>query len=340
MSPRAGLLALLIVLALGLCWTLRSAPHHRGEKRSDEIVSEMLETGEWLFPPLHGAARLQKPPLYWWAGAAAARVSGEEPALSLRAVSVAAALGLVIVLYAWAAHALDPATGLAAAACLAAMTQVWLSARLGTADMLLVLFTTAALAAFQRLTVTRDSRLLPLLAGLVTLAFLTKATAALVDVFVPVLTWLAAKRKLGLLVRPRVLAWSAVAACASLAWYVAALEEIPEAGARLREFFFVPLGAGHSDLASDHYRPVWWYLPRLLGAALPAVLLLPLVIRDAIRFRFWRDVPALRFAGMSVLSLFVVWSLIPQKGRHYLLPLLPPLALLLGDSLVRAWRRV
>ena len=126
----------------------------------------------------------------------------------------------------------------------------------------------------------------------------------------------------------------------SLAWYVAALEEIPQAGARLREFFFVPLGAGHSDLASDHYRPVWWYLPRLLGAALPAVLLLPLVIRDAVRFRFWRDVPALRFAGMSVLSLFVVWSLIPQKGRHYLLPLLPPLALLLGDSLVRAWRRV
>jgi len=108
----------------------------------------------------------------------------------------------------------------------------------------------------------------------------------------------------------------------------------------LREFFFVPLGAGHSDLASDHYHPLFWYLPRFFGVAAPAVVLLPWVVRDGWRSRFWRDVPVLRFAAASALALFVVWSIVPQKGRHYLLPILPLFALLVGDSALRLLRGV
>jgi 4-amino-4-deoxy-L-arabinose transferase-like glycosyltransferase len=219
------------------------------------------------------------------------------------------------------------------------MGQFWISARLATPDMMLVLFTSAALFAFERLWSSRDARLPPGLASLVVLAFLTKATAALVDVFAPIAVWLTAERQLRLALRPAVLLWAAVATAASLAWYVAVLLLVPEAPARLYEFFFVPLGAGHSDLASDHYHPVWWYLPRFLGAAAPAVLLLPLVILDGMRTRFFRDTPALRFAATSALSLFVTWSLIPQKGRHYLLPILPLFAVLAGSATVRAMRR-
>ena len=142
--------------------------------------------------------------------------------------------------------------------------------------------------------------------------------------------------------RPAVLRWAALSACAGLWWYAAALALVPDAAAHLREFFFVPLGAGHSDLASDHYHSPLWYLPRLLGVTAPAVLLLPLVVRDGWRRHFWADSPVLRFAATSALALFVAWSLVPQKGRHYLLPILPLLALLVGDTglrLVRAFRR-
>ncbi|HXZ86733.1 MAG TPA: glycosyltransferase family 39 protein, partial [Myxococcota bacterium] len=239
----------------------------------------------------------------------------------------------------WAARALSPERGLAAAAALAATGQFWISARLGTADMLLALLATGALFAFERLDRTRERRWLPALSALAVLAFLTKATAALLDVAVPVFAWLALERRLSLALRPRALAWTAVTACAALAWYAAVLVAVPEAPARLREFFFVPLGAGHSDLASDHYHPVWWYLPRFLGVAAPAVLLLPLVIRNAVRTQLYRDAPPLRFAALSALSLFAVWSVIPQKGRHYLLPILPFFALLAADALWRALRR-
>jgi 4-amino-4-deoxy-L-arabinose transferase-like glycosyltransferase len=339
-SPRALTALLFVLLAIGLSYRLGAhAPHHRSEKRSDTIVREILRTDEWLFPRLGGTTRLQKPPLYYWTVAAVADLSGGPSTATLRSVSVVAGLGLAALIFAWGATSLGEWSGLAAVAALAAMAQFWISARLGTADMLVVLFSTAALFAFERLSSRGDRRLLPVLSILVVFAFLGKATAALVDVFVPIAVWLAVRGRLALALRPAVLFWAALAAGAGLAWYVAALWLVPEAPARLREFFFVPLGAGHSDLASDHYHPVYWYVPRFLGAAAPAVLLLPLVIRDGVRSGFWRDVPLLRFAATSALSLFAAWSLVPQKGRHYLLPILPLFALLVGDALVRAARR-
>ena len=336
MTRRALALALFLAVALALFWRLgERPPHHRGEERSDAIARELVESGHWLFPTLNGAARLQKPPLFYWAAAATSELAGGPSAFTLRCPSALAGLATLALVLVWGSRALGSAAGLASAAALAAMGQLWLSARLGTADMLLVFFTTASLAAFERLWVTRDARWLPALAVLFTAAFLAKATAALVDVGVPVAAWLAAERRLDLALRPRALAWAGAAACASVAWYAAALLAVPDAGAHLREFFFVPLGAGHSDLASDHYRPVWWYVPRFFSAALPAVLLLPLVVRDGARSRWWRETPTLRFAAVCLVSLFLAWSLIPQKGRHYLLPMLPPFALLVGSSLAR-----
>ena len=332
MRRRALVALLFAALALGAGLRLGdTALRHRSEKRSVALVSEMVASGDWLIPHLDGVPHLQKPPLFYWAGALATELVGTPGPLGVRLVSALAGLALAASVFAWAGRALGPDHALACTVALAAMAQFWISARLGTADMLLVAFTTAALFAFERGRVGA-------LAALVALAFLTKATAALLDVFAPVAVWLAMQRRLRAALQPNVLAWAALSAAAGLWWYAAALALVPEAPARLREFFFVPLGAGHSDLASDHYHPVWWYLPRLLGASAPAVVLLPFVIRDGWRSRFWRDAPALRFAATSALALFVAWSIVPQKGRHYLLPILPFFALLAGDSALRLWR--
>src|SRR5262245_23454626 len=290
-NARGGVLAIALffaAVALGLGVRLASdaEPRHRSEKRSVALVSEMVASGEWLFPRLGGVARLQKPPLYYWAAATSATLLGEPNALAARLVSTLAAGALVVLVFVYAGRALGPEHAFACAIALSATNQFWISARLGTADMLLVLFTTAALFAFER-------RRLPVLALLVALAFLTKATAALLDVLVPIGVWLVWQRRLGELLRPAVLGWALLSACAGLWWYGVALERVPEAPVRLREFFFVPLGAGHSDLASDHYHSPFWYLPRILGVTAPAVALLPFVIRDGWRSAFWRETPVL-----------------------------------------------
>jgi len=321
--------ALLAALAVGLgMLSAKVELNHRQEKRTFAIASEMLASGAWGVPTLEGRPRLQKPPLYYWCAAGAAWIAGTPSVLALRAVSVFAGLALVVLVFAWG-HSLGGfAPGLASALALVAMGQFWWSATHATADMLLVSFTTAALFAFER-------RNLPLLALLLVFAFLTKATAALLDVGVPIAVWLTVDRSLRIALRPRVLAWSAAAAVACLGWYAGVLVFVPGAPALLREFFFVPLGAGHSDLASDHYRSVLWYLPRFLGAAAPAIVLLPFVIRAGARTHFWGNAPRVRFIAAGALALFVAWSLIPQKGRHYLLPILPLFALLCGELRIR-----
>ena len=70
MSRRALTVLLFAALALGLGLRLADTePRHRSEKRSVALVREMVASGDWLFPHLGGVARLQKPPLYYWAAA-------------------------------------------------------------------------------------------------------------------------------------------------------------------------------------------------------------------------------------------------------------------------------
>jgi 4-amino-4-deoxy-L-arabinose transferase-like glycosyltransferase len=335
-SPRARVIVcavLFAALAAGLALRIHHAElRHRSEKRTVAIVTEMLASGAWLVPMHRGEPRLQKPPLYSWVVASSSSLAGGPSLVAMRAVSVVSGLALVALVFAWgfSLGGFGPALGSALA--LVAMGQFWSSATHATADILLALFGTAALFAFER-------GRLPALAILFVLAFLTKATAALVNVLVPAGVWLAATRELRRALEPRTLAWIALSTLFSVAWYAVVLMRVPDAPDLLGQFLLVPLGTGHNDLASDHYRPVYWYLPRFLGAAAPAILLLPFVVRDGVRTRFWSDAPRLRFLAASALALFIAWSIIPQKGRHYLLPILPLFALLCGDWLSRACAR-
>lgn len=100
--------------------------------------------------------------------------------------------------------------------------------------------------------------------------------------------------------------------------------------------------AGRAVEAFDHARPLWWYLPVLLAMLLP----LPLWKGFWQAGRFWLTRRAERRAlllGWAILP-FVLFSLISGKQPHYLLPMLPALALFMARGLVghvdeakRAW---
>lgn len=100
--------------------------------------------------------------------------------------------------------------------------------------------------------------------------------------------------------------------------------------------------AGRTVEAFDHARPLWWYLPILLA------MLLPLPLWKG----FWQGVWFWLKAGEArrglwlgwVLAPFLLFSLVSGKQPHYLLPVLPALALLvargmegMGAGLARAW---
>lgn len=89
--------------------------------------------------------------------------------------------------------------------------------------------------------------------------------------------------------------------------------------------------AGRAVNAFDHARPVWWYLPVLF------VMLLPLPLWSG----FWQALREVAAKTFNRRWLFVVWIVPPfillsvasGKQPHYLLPILPALALLLARAL-------
>jgi len=330
--------SVIAVIAFGLSFHLGAERVWRSsEKRCFAVVNEMVRSGDWLVPRMSpdGPPRLQKPPLYYWAATMSARLAGGPSIVTLRSVSVLASLGTALLVFFWGRSIGGFACGIASTLVLAATALFIVRARYGDAEPLLSFATTLALASFERLWRTRDARQLPVLAAFVALAFLTKATAALLTIFAPILLWLALHQELGLALHPRVLVWAAVSATAGLAWYVAIVVTVPGAFLQLVGYALVPVGAITAHHVATHFEHLLYYVPRFPLQTLPASLLLVWLIADAWRSRFWRDDERLRFVATSFLTLFAAWSLIPQKQMHYLLPLTPLFALLCGQRITR-----
>ena len=338
-SRRIALAALVFAgVAFGLSFHLGAERIWRAsEQRCFGVVNEMIRSGDWLTPRLdaEAAPRLHKPPLFYWAAAAAAKLAGGATVVTLRSVSVLAGLGMAVVVFLWGRSLGGFACGIASTLSLAGTALFVVRSRYGDVEPLLAVTTVLALASFERLWRTRDARLLPVLAALVALAFLTKATAALLTIFAPIVVWLALHRSLHLALRPRVLAWAAASAAAGLAWYAAILVFVPGAFEQLVGLALLPLGAPDPLRGAIHFRSALFYLSRFPVQTLPASLLLPWLIADGVRTRFWRDDEGLRFVAAALVTLFVAWSLVPQKQMHYLLPLTPLFALLCGQRIAR-----
>ncbi|HKC50812.1 MAG TPA: hypothetical protein VKF60_08470, partial [Myxococcota bacterium] len=177
-----------------------------------------------------------------------------------------------------------------------------------------------------------DSRLLPALALLLGLGFLTKATAALLAILAPIAVWLVMHDSVRLALRPAVIVWGLVAAAVGLSWYAAILALVPGSGAMFSALLLSPFGVQVGGDAR-HLRELWYYWPRFPVVTAPAGLLLPWLVYEGWRRRFWRDDARLRFFATSFVTLLLAWTLIPQKQMHYLLPLVPLQAVVAGRLL-------
>jgi len=322
-----------VYLAAAVPLLIVSPVANRAELRCAEVVQGMVSSGDWLVPRFDGEVRLNKPPLSYWTGAVASVALGQVSLAALRVPSLLAAAGLLLVTYAWGRRIGGARLGLAAAACLAAMELTIAYGRRGVADMQLALYGNLALLCFDRLLVA------PRLAWRVGfglclgLALLAKATAGLMLVGVPVAVILTLQRRWRAALAPRNLVWIALALGLGLAWYVAIVRLLPGSLERLKADLLLPVGSDEAAYpGAAHYNPPWFHLESLLKGAVPALVLLPWAVRRAASTRCWRDLPRLRFVFVVFASLFVAFSLLPQKQKHYMLPLLPALAILLADG--------
>ena len=305
-----------------------------------EAAREMVESGDWLTPAFNYEPRFQKPVLYYWLTAATFVVTGPAPGAA-RLWSALAGAGLVLVTAGLARRWYDDDTALLAGAIAATGFGYVALARMALPDLPLAFFITATIGAALIAVgdrVPRPRRWLLGAAVAAGLGFLTKGPLAVIIPGLVVLPIVAIERRASRLragdMALAVLAFVVVA----LPWYLAMgwLH-----GTEYLAGFFV--GDNLERFATDRFnepRPWWYYGPVVIGGLVPWAPYL-LIGAGALG-----RMAARRGAAGSLETRLGIWIVLPLllltisvgKQPRYVLPLLPPLALLLAHGIIERTR--
>jgi 4-amino-4-deoxy-L-arabinose transferase-like glycosyltransferase len=312
------------------------------EPRYAWIARDIVETGDWITPRLYGQPWFEKPVLYYWEAAFTFKLFGVSEAAA-RFPSALSALFATLAM-AWLAWRLYGKE-----------TALWL---------LLLLPTTFGMIGFSHAAATDmpfsgmltiamvcaavivgllrndDTPILPrtpwfaliLFGFFLGLAVLAKGPAAIVLSGGAVLLWaIFTKRWRGAFrcLHPLAIASFCVIA---LPWYIVCAGRNPEF---LRIFLVEHNFKRYLTPEFQHIQPFWFYFPILLLAVFPWTLLLLFSLIDGLRsyFRGNRFSQQTLFLVCWPLFCLFFFTISKSKLPGYILPAIPPLALLLASSL-------
>lgn len=336
-TPPAGWFLLAVGLWLAILAGIRPLMLP-DEGRYAGVAWDMLRSGSYAVPLLDGMPYFHKPPLYYWLAKLSFSVFGPYP-WAARVPSWLAAWGSSVALYYFVRRYRDGAAATLTVLVLSTLPFFYGGAQFANLDMLVAgMITLCVLAAVD--TVLRAEHGRPYrgmslaAAALAGLAVLAKGLIGLALPGAILLIWLVWRRSwrgLGaLLWLPALLVFAAVA----VPWFVLMQLRFPG----FYDYFFV-YQHFHRFAASgfNNAQPFWFYLPVVAGLSLPWSLWGGGIMRKA----FWQDSPArdLRRLALVWFAVVLVFFSLPQsKLVGYVLPALAPLAFLLAEVILGAWR--
>ena len=296
------------------------------EPRYAAIGRAMAATGDWITPRLWGVPWFEKPALLYWmtaAGFKAGLGADLAPRLPVALASVAFLIYFFVVLRrefgssaAWySATILATSAGWLAYSHVA-ITDLPMSAAFAAAMLLLVPLAHARGSEETGLGGGAESALVA--GALLGIAILAKGLVPLA-LFIPAL-WFLRHR-----IRDLALVFAAAAVVAA-PWYV--LVTLRNGKPFLEEFFWKHHFGRFLSGALEHGQPVWFYVPVLLAGLFPWTPLFALLFKR----RLYQDRRALFLLAWFAWG-FLFFSASRNKLPGYLLPLLPPLAALVGVAL-------
>lgn len=300
------------------------------EGRYAEIAREMLASGDFITPQLNGLPYLEKPPLVYWLTALSLACLGATE-WSARLVAALSALGGVWAVF-WLANRLwDTPTALWSGLVTVTSSGYFIMGRILTLDMALTCCLTWGVALAYVSWREANRRLLCWAYGVIGLGVLTKGLVALVLPGLIFVTWLTWERRW----RQWQYFWHAGGALLLvllvLPWHLLVAWQNPE----FWRFFFWEEHIQRFLTPRIHAgQPVYFYVGVVLAGLLPWTFLLPWAWRVAAA----GDPAAAndrRFLLIWFGVIFVFFSLSRAKLWPYLLPGLPPLALLVGLALAK-----
>jgi 4-amino-4-deoxy-L-arabinose transferase-like glycosyltransferase len=315
------------------------------EPRYAQIAREMLRNNDYVTPTLHGSPWLEKPALYYWRAAAAFHTFGVHDWVA-RLPSASFALVLIIIIY-FHMRRFRPGAHFGAAIITASAAAMIGFARGASTDMQLAApFSFAMLGWYAWYETGRKFWLFDLY-FFIGVGMLAKGPVAPGLAFLVVSVFAAVRRDLKLIWRtlwwPGVLIFLAIVS----PWYIAVQRANPD-------FFRIFILQHNLErFATDlfqHRQPFWFYLPVFALSLMPwTVFAFTALVSGAKQtWRDWRlSAPGIARESERVGDAFpeflVIWALLPvvffsfsqSKLPGYILPSIPPAAILTGDYLYR-----
>ena len=299
------------------------------EARYAEIAREMLQSGNLLVPHLNYVAYVEKPPLLYWLTTLTFWIFGVSEFAARLPVALSAIAG-ILATYFFALRAFGRRHAILAAAILATTPLYALMAQVLTTDMMLTALVTIATFSLY-LHWDEGGRWCWIAYVAMGLAVMTKGPVGAAIPILSMLLWLTLNRELGgAIAKFRAIPGLLLTILIAAPWFVAMTVREPGffdfyfVGEHLRRVF---------ETDYSHSEAFYFYLPVLAVGLLPWSLLVP--------FLTWRDSPrnpARSFCIVAAGLTVVAFSCASAKLTPYILPAVPPLAVLIADGLVScAW---
>jgi 4-amino-4-deoxy-L-arabinose transferase-like glycosyltransferase len=299
------------------------------EARYAEIAREMVASGNYLVPHLNYVIYIEKPPLLYWLTALSFHVFGTNEFAARFFGAMFAVAGVAATSY-FALRTFGRRHALLAGAILATVPMYAVMAQVLTTDMVLaVLMTVASFALFMHW---RDGGPWCWLAyGAMALGILTKgpvAAALPVAAMLAFLMWQGELRSA--LRRFHAIGGALMMLAIAAPWFIYEIVRVPGyfdfyfVGEHLKRIF---------EPSYSHGEPIWFYVPVLAGGLLPWSAMVPLMT--------WRSMapnPARRYCLILAATIVVAFSMASAKLIPYILPAIPPIAILIADGIIScAW---
>ncbi len=329
-KKRWGILSFVIISGFILFFNLwgRSLENH-GYLRYAEVAREMIRSGEWVVPCLNGQVYIDKPPLLFWLIAIPSSLYGYvTPFLAKLPSALSAWIGVVL-LFLWGRRTYGTErSGFIAGGVLLSTYQYFHQARVAKTDILLCLFIVLSLYLFYVAYVEAGKRRC-LLYGLsffsMGLGVLTKGPLGLVPLLI-IGVFLLKERRWQLLFSGEFIVGYGILMLMVLPWILLFLDR-------------VGFGKSVTVVKEAHvltrHAPVYFYFIQIWGQFFPWSVLFPFLFFYLWKQRtiFWNSKES--FFIIWFLVVFIVITLFKYRTSRYLLPALPPVALMMGG----AWRK-
>jgi 4-amino-4-deoxy-L-arabinose transferase-like glycosyltransferase len=312
------------------------------EARYAEVAREMRLLGHWSVPRLNGQVYTQKPPLFFWAIAAAGWLTGGLDETAARLPSALSAIAALLLVYRIGDRFFGRRAAWLAAAAFATCFKVLWQGRFGQIDMMLTFLVLLGVWFWVRGYTEGRPGFYPLFFLSSGLATLAKGPVGLLPPLLTILVFLAITRDRAEFKRLQIglglLLWAAVV----LVWLIPA--GLSGGTEYLQQIVLKQNVTRYAD-PWHHFQPWYYYLTVIPAEFFPWSLLLPTAIVVGWKGLQGKTRLSFLFCLCWMAMTIVFFSVSPAKRSVYVLTMYPAMALLVGAGLDRlaaewpSWRR-